>query len=252
MKRRVDRLLKATIIANILAMMVVASALLVIWVQSLPVGHPAQSEAPPSSSPGELVPMGLAHIPTGSSCLLCHDTGGEAGLKPVPALGHPLEGWRDCVVCHTNDRLGQSAPGHQGIPQRECVNCHKIAPEGPAITQPHSRLQDQMCLDCHGDVAHLPSSMVGKNEEDCWLCHKPTASPPPQKPHPDTQRLTCRSCHSSPEVGRLPFDHALHDDSTCVLCHDIAVSNPANPAPTASPTASPVTPTQSPALTPAH
>jgi len=95
------------------------------------------------------------------------------------------------------------------------------------------------------DVAHLPSSMVSKNEDECWLCHKPTASPPPQKPHPDTERLTCRSCHSSPEVGRLPFDHALRDDTTCVLCHDIAKSDPRlqSPRPAASiaplPTATP-------------
>lgn len=232
MKRRIDRLLAVAIALNVVAILVVAVAIAVLGLPSGTsgasgtAGHPAQSEAPPSASPEALMPMGLAHIPTGNSCLLCHETGGEAGVKPIPAMGHPLAGWRECVVCHTNDRLGQTAPGHQEIPQRECLNCHKIAPDGPAITQPHSTLQDQMCLDCHGDVAHLPSSMVSKDEDECWLCHKPTASPPPQKPHPDTQRLTCRSCHSSPEVGRLPFDHALRDDTTCVLCHDIAKSDP--------------------------
>ncbi len=240
MKHRVDRLLRAAIVLNVLAIAVVATTVLVIWLQTFPVGHPAQSEAPPSASPEALMPMGLAHIPTSNSCLLCHETGGEAGVKPIPAMGHPLEGWRECVVCHTNDRLGQTAPGHQGIAERECLNCHKVAPEGPAITQPHSRLQDQHCLDCHGDVAHLPTSMVSKSETECWLCHKPTASPPPQKPHPDTQRLTCRSCHASPEVGRLPFDHALRDDTTCVLCHEIAKSNPRNPSPNPSPIPSPV------------
>ena len=81
--------------------------------------------------------------------------------------------------------------------------------------------------------------MVSKHEAECWLCHKPTASPPPQKPHPDTQRLTCRSCHASPEVGGLPFDHALRDDNTCVLCHDIAHSNPALRSPASTPASSP-------------
>ena len=45
------------------------------------------------------------------------------------------------------------APGHSGIAEMECLNCHKIAPPGPAITQPHSQLQDQLCLDCHGSYA---------------------------------------------------------------------------------------------------
>lgn len=107
--------------------------------------------------------------------------------------------------------------------------------DGPAITQPHSRLQDQSCLDCHGNVAHLATSMVGRNKNECWTCHKPVASPPPQKPHPDTKRLTCRSCHSSPEAGRLPVDHAFRDNSTCVLCHDIVNSDPRNASPAASP-----------------
>jgi len=110
-----------------------------------------------------------------------------------------------------------------------------LGTDGPAITQPHSRLQDQKCLDCHGNVAHLTTSMVGRNQDECWTCHQPVASPPPQKPHPDTKRLTCRSCHSSPEVGRLPIDHAFRDDTTCVLCHDIANSDPRNQPPTASP-----------------
>jgi hypothetical protein len=241
MKRTVSRWLGIIVVANLVLGVLLVTALTVGWLQSRPFGHPVQSEAPPSASPEELMPMGLAHIPTGNSCLLCHDTGGEAGLKPIPALGHPVEGWLSCTVCHTDERLGRKAPGHAGIPQKECLNCHKVAPPGPAITQPHSRLQDQHCLDCHGDVAHLPSSMVGRNQDECWLCHQPAASPPPQKPHPDTERLTCRSCHASPETGGLPIDHALRDDDTCKLCHDVPLPSPApgSAKPTAVPPASP-------------
>jgi hypothetical protein len=224
-----DRWIRIAVVANLAVAGLLAIVLLGIWFTSLPVGHPAQSEAPPSASPEELMPMGLAHIPTSNSCLLCHETGGEAGLKPIPAIGHPLEGWRSCLTCHTNDRLGKTAPGHEGIEQKECLNCHKVAQAGPAITQPHSRLQDQHCLDCHGKVAHLPTSMVGRNEDECWLCHKPTASPPPQKPHPDVSR-SCRDCHSSPEVGALPMDHALRADTTCLLCHDVPAAASPTPA----------------------
>ena len=182
------------------------------------------------------MPMGLAHIPTGNSCLLCHETGGRPASSRSPPWATPS---RDGATASSATRTSASANGARapGHPAAECLNCHKVAPDGPAITQPHSKLQDQQCLDCHGNFAHLPSSMVGKHQDECWLCHKPTASPPPQKPHPDTQRLTCRSCHSSPEVGRLPFDHALRDDSTCVLCHDIARSDPRlqSPRPAPSP-----------------
>jgi hypothetical protein len=150
-------------------------------------------------------------------------------VKPIPALGHPLEGWRSCLTCHTNEDLGRKAPGHLGIDESECTNCHKVAPQGPAITQAHSQLS-QPCLACHGNVAHLPSSMVGRDQTECWLCHKPNPSEPPQKPHPYDGRLSCRSCHQSADVGALPIDHALRADTTCLLCHDIG-SQPTQPLP---------------------
>jgi hypothetical protein len=203
----------------------------------------------PSASTGDMQ-MGLAHIPTTNSCLLCHLSGGEAGLKPIPAIGHPLEGWRSCKVCHTDEKLGRTAPGHQGIAETECTNCHKTAPEGPAITQAHSQLS-KPCLDCHGSVAHLPSSMVGRNQDECWLCHKPAPEEPPQFQHAYDPDLTCRSCHRSEQVGGLPIDHALRADDTCILCHDLQLSNPspgASPLPTLEPSAVPASsPSPSPA-----
>ncbi len=220
MKRTLDRSITILVVLNLLVVGVLASVLLLDLLRSSPPGHPAQADPGASASP-DLMPMGLAHIPTSNSCLLCHETGGEAGLKPVPAIGHPLDGWTRCAVCHTDERLGRTAPGHTGIAEAECRNCHEVAPEGPAITQPHSRLQDQKCLDCHGNVAHLPTSMVGRRQDECWLCHKPTTLPPPEYPHPDSTRIGCRSCHQSRDVGGLPIDHALRDDSTCLLCHEI-------------------------------
>jgi hypothetical protein len=166
--------------------------------------------------------MGLAHIPTSSECVLCHDAGGSTGVKPVPAIGHPLAGWTACQACHTNEDLGK-APGHIGIDQAECTNCHKEAKLGPPITQAHADLHEA-CLDCHGDFAHLPTSMVGRNQDDCWLCHKPNPERPPQKPHPDRPDLTCRTCHQASDVGALPIDHALRDDASCVLCHQMTAA----------------------------
>lgn len=217
----VELAIRALLVANV----GVIGFLLVVVLTSLPdsPGHPDQ--ASPSGSI-DLMSMGLAHIPTSASCLLCHEQGGEGGLKPIPAIGHPLEGWRRCVTCHTNPELGRLAPGHKDIPEEECLNCHKLPTDGPAITQPHSRLQDQDCLSCHGGYAHLPSSMVEKDEDECWLCHKPVDLPPPTYPHERNPATGCRECHVSPQVGGFPIDHARHDDPTCLLCHDIATETP--------------------------
>lgn len=170
----------------------------------------------------DLMPMGNAHIPTTNACILCHGAGGE--IKAVPAMLHPVEGWRRCTTCHGDENLGRKAPGHDGIPEEECLNCHKVAEAGPAITRPHSVLQDQGCLSCHGSFAHLPSSMASTKETDCVLCHKPTELPPPAYPHAADNRLACSTCHRSPEVGNLPIDHAQRTDATCLLCHDIKVA----------------------------
>ena len=227
MKSKVDLGLRALIVANILVVGLLAFAMAADWLEILPTGN---GDASPGASASPSVPtmeMGLAHIPTSADCLLCHVSGGSAGLKVIPAIGHPLAGWTACVTCHTNEDLGRKAPGHEGIAQSECLSCHKEAQEGPAITQAHANL-NQPCLDCHGSVAHLPSSMVGRDQDNCWLCHKPAPSPPPQKPHPDRPDLTCRTCHQAADVGALPIDHALRADSTCVLCHQMTPALPSS------------------------
>jgi len=229
MKRALDRGITLLIITNLLVVGGLLVLVLVGRIDATPPGHPAQTVAP--SEGIALMSMGPAHIPTSSSCLLCHETGGDAGLKPVPAIGHPLEGWRQCAACHTGERLGQTAPGHEGIPEEECLSCHVEAKEGPAITQPHATIEDQHCLDCHGDYVHLPDSHVGRDQAECWLCHKPQELPPPQFPHAHDTRLTCRNCHQSEQVGELPMDHALRDDTTCLLCHEILRASPAPVAP---------------------
>jgi hypothetical protein len=216
----VDRLIRLLLAANLLLVGGVAVALAYNMLNSNP-GHPAQASPPtPSTSPQTMV-MGAAHIPTNNDCVLCHVSEGEVGLKVVPAILHPIEGWRRCLVCHTDPDLGRLAPGHEGIAEEECLNCHKTAQTGPAITRPHAALADQHCLSCHGSVAHLPSSMASSKESACVLCHKPTDLPPPQYPHSADAALGCRECHQSEQVGGLPIDHALRSDRTCLLCHEI-------------------------------
>jgi hypothetical protein len=222
MKRRMDRTLRLLILLNLLVVAMLATLMVANWLQFIPTRSAGQDVAgggvaAPST---EVFEMGIAHIPTSAQCVLCHEGGGSAAVKTIPAMGHPLAGFTACLTCHTNDKLGREAPGHQGIAESECTNCHKEPTQGPTITQAHAAL-NKPCLDCHGSVAHLPTSMVGRNENDCELCHKPNPSPPPIKPHPDPQNLKCRDCHQASDVGALPIDHALRGDDTCVLCHDI-------------------------------
>lgn len=229
MRTRVDRTLRLLIVANLVVVAMLAGTMVLDWLRVIPARNAAEVSTPPEESPTpETMQMGLAHIPTSNSCLLCHEKGGAADLKPIPAIGHPLEGWTACLTCHTDESLGRKAPGHVGIAQSECLNCHRVAQDGPAITQAHAQLS-QPCLTCHGKVAHLPSSMVGRNQDECWLCHKPNPVPPPTKPHPDPSNLTCRACHQAAQVGALPIDHALRGDDTCVLCHEVGTG--ASPAP---------------------
>jgi hypothetical protein len=225
------RMIALLVAINVVAVGALLATVVLDQVTASPPGHPAQQEPSPSAS-ADLMPMGLAHIPTSNACILCHQSGGSAGLKVVPAIGHPLEGWRQCTACHTDDKLGRTAPGHVGIAETECLNCHKVAQPGPPITQPHSVLQDQHCLDCHGSFAHLPTSMASRDENSCTLCHKPTPLPPPEFTHATSTRLGCRDCHKSAEVGNLPIDHALRSNDTCLLCHLIKVA--ASPRPSLS------------------
>jgi uncharacterized membrane protein len=225
----VRRLIAVLVVLNVVVVAALLATVVIDQLSGSPAGHPAQQEPSPSASL-ELMPMGLAHIPTSNACVLCHATGGSAGIKTIPALGHELEGWRQCSACHAGDKLGRTAPGHVGIPEAECLNCHKIAQPGPAITQPHSELQDQLCLDCHGTFAHLPSSMASRKETSCTLCHKPTPLPPPEFTHAVNDRLGCRECHQSSEIGNLPIDHALKADKTCLLCHEIKRAGSPSPS----------------------
>lgn len=227
-----------TAVIVMVVLLVALSAVIIFGFVTSGGSQPGQLLPQPSSSVA-LMPMGNAHIPTTNACVLCHRAGGE--VKAPLAILHPVEGWRRCLSCHTNESLGRTAPGHDGIAETECLNCHKTGQAGPAITQPHAALQDQRCLDCHGTVAHLPSTMASSKESACVLCHKPATLPPPAYPHAANATLSCRACHQSAEVGALPIDHALRSDSTCLLCHEITViSNSGKPGrmgPGASPAA---------------
>ena len=127
----------------------------------------------PLPTTGPVVPAAV-EMPLQGDCLACHQTTTGIGLVPVPALGHPLAGWRDCTACHAPERLVQTAPGHTSLHRDQCLLCHTHAtPAAPS--RPHSSAVTTDCLACHGTSAPLPGTMVGRDDATCWLCHR--ASP---------------------------------------------------------------------------
>jgi len=139
-------------------------------------GTGSGSATPNASGPlwtGPLLTMGPGQIemPEGADCGACHvlDSGG-VGVRVIPAIAHPLHGWTECTTCHSNESLVKTAPGHAGVHADQCVVCHTRS-SVPVPTPRHPSLPDADCLGCHGKIAPLPSSMLDRPKELCWLCH---------------------------------------------------------------------------------
>jgi hypothetical protein len=134
--------------------------------------------ATPSPSAGTTMAMGRVTIPATADCSACHLTaGGAIGLKPIPVMAHPVQGFTDCTACHNPDGLVKTAPGHSGIHKDDCLVCHK-PPTGTAGTasvgpmRPEHMGMTQPCTACHGVDQHapMPADMVGRGD-NCWICH---------------------------------------------------------------------------------
>jgi len=160
-------------------------------------GSPAPSASPTPSasvatglSPMASSPIGVA-MASDADCSACHLTDTGVGTKAIPAMAHPLEGWRDCTACHATGRLVATAPGHSGLHKDQCLLCHKPLPAGStaAPARPHHVYPNQPCISCHGTKAPLPTDMAGR--QDCWICH----------PGTDTQALFNGTASPSPSTG---------------------------------------------------
>ncbi|HEY6057545.1 MAG TPA: hypothetical protein VIV06_05895 [Candidatus Limnocylindrales bacterium] len=172
----------------------------------------------PSPSPGF---MAWLSMPNDADCSGCHLTSeGAIGLRQVPPMGHPLEGWNNCTACHAPDRLVDTAPGHRGIHASACLTCHQPGTLPAPLSRPHRESQNTNCLDCHGSVAPLPADMTHRTETVCWLCHRLPAAPPPVPKHQvEAGQTNCTTCHNASRLGALPADHAQRTPTECVLCH---------------------------------
>jgi hypothetical protein len=179
---------------------------------------PASPSQAPAPSQDVMTWLGMS---ADSDCAGCHVTeGGTVGLRPVPAIAHPLKGWTECTSCHASDRLVDTAAGHTGIHAEDCLTCHQPGDLPAPLSRPHRELQNDACLDCHGPTAPLPTDMAHRGESVCWLCHRLPEEPPPRPGHKVlTDQTDCLSCHVAGKVGALPEDHVDRDPTECLLCH---------------------------------
>jgi hypothetical protein len=196
----------------------------------------ASAEPSPQPSPTITLNMGGVAIPVDADCAACHKTdSGAMGLRPIPAMGHPLEGWSDCTACHAPAGLVKTAPGHSGIHADQCLLCHQPGDLPPPLSRPHAATQNQACLSCHGDtpnsVAPLPADMTHRSQNVCWLCHRLPTVPPPVPAHQTVAGETdCTTCHAAGRsAGALPPDHSTRKTTECLLCHEVTLGS--TPAP---------------------
>ena len=141
--------------------------------------------------------MGLAHIPTSNRLPPVPRGGRLVGGQDDPGDRPPARGLdRVPDLPHEREARARRPRATRASPRASASTATR-SPRRARRSRRHTRTSNKPCLDCHGSVAHLPTSMVGRDQDECWLCHKPNPSPPPIKPHPDPQDLTCRDCHQS-------------------------------------------------------
>jgi hypothetical protein len=186
------------------AVAALAVMLVVIVVNDVRLGPPAPT---PQPTPFPSIPgfsMRGVQISDPAACKGCHLSGGVVGLRPIPQLAHPVDGWRDCTACHATGRLVEVASGHVGITKDQCLSCHMLQGGGqdPSVARPHHVYPGKQCTDCHGvnKQAPMPDLMTGRTA--CWLCHHST--PGLETPEPGATEPPSSSSASLGPMALLP------------------------------------------------
>lgn len=112
---------------------------------------------PPTATPGPIVPVGS-----------------NGGVELISMMGHPVEEFEDCMVCHDLDGPVPFPPNHQEFTVETCQVCHALEGEprvAPGFIQ-HSIVERERCDQCH-EPDLLPSNHhdVDFSNRDCLLCH---------------------------------------------------------------------------------
>ncbi len=183
-----------------------------------------------------------------SSCQACHDTNNAGGSDNSSFCSNS--------ACHgTQWRfVGLDAPGLAKIfppPALPKPNPNAVPPQ---IPHPIGGSPD--CQICHAQTSKVrpyPADHVGRTNDVCLACHKPTIPPttstttasnaggPPAIPHDTAGRTQCLGCHGTGAVG-VPQIPQFHKDygftnNNCLTCHKSAAGAKPTAVPTAVPTA---------------
>ena len=147
-------------------------------------------------------------------------------------------------------------------------------PNAPPKTIPHPIGGNPDCQICHAQASKVrpyPASHVGRTNDVCLACHKPTipvasttpapstnatgsqsaAGGPPSVPHDTAGRTQCLGCHGSgaagvPQVPQFHKDANLGNDK-CLTCHKSSVVAQPTAVPTKAATTEPQPTTAAPA-----
>lgn len=186
-----------------------------------------------------------------ATCQECHDTNNAGGSDNSSFCSNS--------ACHgTNWRFaGLDAPALAKIFPPPAVPAPRPNVQPAQIPHPIGGNPD--CQICHGinsKVRPYPSDHVGRTNDVCLACHKPSLSPnttntgsgtpsasaggPPSIPHDTAGRTQCLGCHDNPGTGapQVPQFHkdAKLGNDQCLSCHKPGAS--AKPTATAQPAAS--------------
>lgn len=187
-----------------------------------------------------------------SSCQACHDTSNAGGNDNSSFCSNS--------ACHgTQWRfVGLDAPGLAKIFPAPALPKGDPNATPPQIPHPIGGSPDcQLCHAQSSKVRPYPADHVGRKNEVCLACHKPTIPPtaatpvpgapaaqpaggPPPIPHDTAGRTQCLGCHgnSAAGVSQIPPFHKDYGftNGNCLTCHKSSVVVPAA-TPVAKPTA---------------
>jgi hypothetical protein len=195
-----------------------------------------------------------AYINTPNTCVGCHQSDYDGSINPDHSS---LNLSTDCVDCHTtnpdwmpatfeiHDNFYPLNGAHQTIANdcalchngnyistpNTCIGCHQADFDGTTNPNHQANNFSTNCLDCHNEVAWMPSTFDHNQfwplngahaaiENDCILCHS--------NGFPNTPN-TCIGCHQSDYDGTTNPDHAAAGFPTdCTSCHTETAWTPAN------------------------
>ena len=183
------------------------------------------------------------HLPAATGdCIHCHNPHASDAASLLSNSTPEL-----CIECHSQvtDWMAKSNV-HAPVDGGDCAACHGAHGENNAALL--KAKAPVVCYDCHTDNSRIKSAHKGYDisEANCITCHDPHASsvasllrPNQHKPfeagncgscHEDKAensfavksdpKTLCLKCHKSSIDLELTFKHNLHDDKSCLNCHN--------------------------------